>query len=50
MQHIKADVILVHGLNDWNVKLRNVYNTWQKLQALPIQKKINSASGSTYLY
>lgn len=40
MQHIKADVILVHGLNDWNVKLRNVYNTWQKLQALPIQKKL----------
>ncbi|MFT8726880.1 MAG: Xaa-Pro dipeptidyl-peptidase [Liquorilactobacillus ghanensis] len=40
MQQIKADVILVHGLNDWNVKLRNVYQTWQKLQNLPIQKKL----------
>lgn len=40
MQKIKADVMLVHGLNDWNVKLRNPYELWQGIQALPIQKKL----------
>ncbi|MCB6839441.1 Xaa-Pro dipeptidyl-peptidase [Weissella viridescens] len=38
--NIKADMILVHGLNDWNVKPRNVYNLWQSLRELPIHKKI----------
>ncbi|SUP59133.1 Xaa-Pro dipeptidyl-peptidase [Weissella viridescens] len=37
--NIKADMILVHGLNDWNVKPRNVYNLWQSLRELPIHKK-----------
>jgi X-Pro dipeptidyl-peptidase len=37
---IKADIILVHGLNDWNVKLRNAYQTWEKIQKLPINKKL----------
>lgn len=37
---IKADVILVHGLNDWNVKPRNAYQSWEKLQKLPISQKL----------
>ncbi|WP_429971422.1 Xaa-Pro dipeptidyl-peptidase [Fructilactobacillus sp. Tb1] len=40
MQNIQADVLLVHGLNDWNVKLRNPYELWQGIQALPINKKL----------
>lgn len=40
MGNIKADVMLVHGLNDWNVKLRNPYELWQGIQNLPIQKKL----------
>ena len=40
MKNIKADVMLVHGLNDWNVKLRNPYELWQGIQDLPIQKKL----------
>ncbi|MBS0953282.1 Xaa-Pro dipeptidyl-peptidase [Lactiplantibacillus plantarum] len=37
---IKADIIMVHGLNDWNVKPRNVANLWDKLQAVPVTKKL----------
>lgn len=37
---IKADIVLVHGLNDWNVKLRNAYQAWEKIQKLPINKKL----------
>lgn len=40
IKNIKADVMLVHGLNDWNVKLRNPYELWQGIQDLPIQKKL----------
>ncbi|KRL00550.1 Xaa-Pro dipeptidyl-peptidase [Liquorilactobacillus capillatus] len=38
--HIKADIIMVHGLNDWNVKLRNVYNLWQSLAQIPVTRKL----------
>ncbi|KLD59067.1 hypothetical protein WP50_21365, partial [Lactiplantibacillus plantarum] len=31
---------MVHGLNDWNVKPRNVANLWDKLQAVPVTKKL----------
>lgn len=37
---IKIDFISVHGLNDWNVKPRNVEQLWQKLRDLPINKKL----------
>ncbi|USS93023.1 Xaa-Pro dipeptidyl-peptidase [Fructilactobacillus ixorae] len=37
---IRADVLLVHGLNDWNVKLKNAGNFWQDIQHLPISKKL----------
>lgn len=38
--NIKCDVVMVHGLNDWNVKPRNVYNLYHKLENLPIVKKL----------
>lgn len=31
LANIKADVLLVHGLNDWNVKPRNVEKLWTGL-------------------
>ncbi|RRK11395.1 Xaa-Pro dipeptidyl-peptidase [Lactiplantibacillus garii] len=37
---IKADIVMVHGLNDWNVKPRNVANLWDKLQDVPVTKKL----------
>lgn len=37
---IKADIVMVHGLNDWNVKPRNVANLWDKLQNVPVAKKL----------
>ena len=37
---IKADIVMVHGLNDWNVKPRNVANLWDKLQKVPVTKKL----------
>ena len=37
---IKADIIMVHGLNDWNVKPRNVFNLWQSLKHVPVTSKL----------
>lgn len=37
---IKADVVMVHGLNDWNVKPRQVFRLWQALQASGVAKKL----------
>ncbi|KRL12920.1 Xaa-Pro dipeptidyl-peptidase [Schleiferilactobacillus perolens] len=37
---IKIDFISVHGLEDWNVKPRNVERLWAKLRDLPINKKL----------
>lgn len=39
-QNIKADLLLVHGLNDWNVKPRNVNNLWNAIRDLPVTKKL----------
>ncbi|WP_282801577.1 Xaa-Pro dipeptidyl-peptidase [Secundilactobacillus kimchicus] len=38
--HIKADIVLVHGLNDWNVKPRQVERLWQALRDVPVTKKL----------
>lgn len=38
--NIKADVIMVQGLNDWNVKPRQVFRLYQKLQELNVVKKL----------
>ena len=40
VQNIKCDVVMVHGLNDWNVKPRNVYNLYNALQKLPVVSKL----------
>lgn len=40
VQDIKCDVVMVHGLNDWNVKPRNVYNLYNALQKLPVVSKL----------
>lgn len=40
LQKIKADIFLVHGLNDWNVKPKNAYKFWQALQKLPVTSKL----------
>lgn len=40
LQHIKADIVSVHGLNDWNVKPKNAIKLWEGLRDLPIQKKL----------
>lgn len=40
LSKIKCDIIMVHGLNDLNVKLRHVYNLYQGLQQQNICKKL----------
>lgn len=40
VHNIKADLLLVHGLNDWNVKPRNVNNLWNAVRDLPVTKKL----------
>lgn len=38
--HIKCDVMMVHGLNDWNVKPVNVKNLYDALQESPVTHKL----------
>lgn len=38
--NIKADVMIVHGLNDWNVKPRNAEKLWRAMTKLPINHKL----------
>lgn len=38
--NIKADVLMVHGLNDWNVKPEQVNNLWHALDKANVTKKI----------
>lgn len=40
LHNVTADIVMVHGLNDWNVKLRNVFNLWNGLKELPIKQKL----------
>ncbi|MDN3954458.1 Xaa-Pro dipeptidyl-peptidase [Sporolactobacillus laevolacticus] len=40
VKNIKCDVLMVHGLNDWNVKPGQVEQLWQALREVPITKKI----------
>ncbi|KRL05666.1 Xaa-Pro dipeptidyl-peptidase [Liquorilactobacillus oeni] len=39
-KNVTADILMVHGLNDWNVKPKNVYNLWQALKNRPITQKL----------
>ena len=38
--NVKCDMLLVHGLNDWNVKLSHVYNLRNRLKQEPITQKL----------
>lgn len=40
VKNIKCDIFMVHGVNDWNVKPRHVYQLWEKLQKMPIKSKL----------
>ncbi|MCD2256192.1 Xaa-Pro dipeptidyl-peptidase [Lactobacillus sp. CC-MHH1034] len=40
VKHIQCAVLIVHGLNDWNVKLRNPEKLWRALRAAKIPAKI----------
>ncbi|WP_125761744.1 Xaa-Pro dipeptidyl-peptidase [Companilactobacillus hulinensis] len=39
-KNIKADVLMVHGLNDWNVKPRNVERLWNGIRHNGVVQKI----------
>lgn len=40
VDHIKCDVMMVHGLNDWNVKPVNVKTLYDALQESPVTHKL----------
>ena len=40
VDNIKCDVMMVHGLNDWNVKPVNVKNLYDSLQEMPNTSKL----------
>ena len=40
IKNIKCDVVMVHGLNDWNVKPRQVADLWDALKEVPVAKKL----------
>ncbi len=40
VKNIKCDIFMVHGVNDWNVKPRHVYQLWQELDKMNLNKKI----------
>lgn len=46
--NIKCSWISVHGLNDWNVKPKNVYKIWQKVKELPIRHHLFLHQGPHY--
>lgn len=46
--NIKCSWISVHGLNDWNVKPKNVYKIWQKVTNLPIEHHLFLHQGPHY--
>ncbi|BDR60712.1 Xaa-Pro dipeptidyl-peptidase [Lactobacillus xylocopicola] len=45
---IKCSWISVHGLNDWNVKPKNVYKIWQQVKNLPIEHHLFLHQGPHY--
>lgn len=45
---IKCSWISVHGLNDWNVKPKNVYKIWQKVKDLPVEHHLFLHQGPHY--
>ncbi|MBI0021773.1 Xaa-Pro dipeptidyl-peptidase [Lactobacillus sp. W8172] len=45
---INCSWISVHGLNDWNVKPKNVYKIWQKVKDLPAEHHLFLHQGPHY--
>lgn len=45
---IKCSWLSVHGLNDWNVKPKNVYKVWQKVKQLPVDHHLFLHQGPHY--
>lgn len=45
---IKCSWISVHGLNDWNVKPKNVYKIWQLVKKLPLKHHLFLHQGPHY--
>ncbi|MCH3904590.1 MAG: Xaa-Pro dipeptidyl-peptidase [Lactobacillus sp.] len=45
---IKCSWISVHGLNDWNVKPKNVYKLWQQIKHLPVEHHLFLHQGPHY--
>ena len=45
---INCSWISVHGLNDWNVKPKNVYKIWQKVKDLPVEHHLFLHQGPHY--
>ena len=45
---INCSWISVHGLNDWNVKPKNVYKIWQKVKDLPVKHHLFLHQGPHY--
>ncbi|URL60855.1 Xaa-Pro dipeptidyl-peptidase [uncultured bacterium] len=51
VHNTKASMLIVQGLNDWNVKPRNAWNLWQHLQNVPTNKKLLLHQGQhMYVY
>ncbi|WP_283600284.1 Xaa-Pro dipeptidyl-peptidase [Lactobacillus hominis] len=48
LDNVKCSWISVHGLNDWNVKPKNVYKLWQKISKLPIKSHLFLHQGPHY--
>ncbi|WP_297818240.1 Xaa-Pro dipeptidyl-peptidase [uncultured Lactobacillus sp.] len=48
LDNVKCSWISVHGLNDWNVKPKNVYKLWQKISQLPIKSHLFLHQGPHY--
>ncbi|KRM19646.1 Xaa-Pro dipeptidyl-peptidase [Ligilactobacillus hayakitensis DSM 18933 = JCM 14209] len=40
VENIKCDIVMVHGLNDWNVKIKNVFNLFNRLKDTDVTKKL----------
>lgn len=50
LKNIKCSVVSVHGLNDWNVKPKNVYKLFNQLKNYPVKAKLFLHQGQhTYL-
>ncbi|MGF7437411.1 Xaa-Pro dipeptidyl-peptidase [Lentilactobacillus senioris] len=40
VKNVKADMFIVHGLNDWNVKTSHAFNLWNALKDTKVTQKL----------